>query len=187
MEIPGSTLITVRSSSRSPPVDKDSKSRQPSRALTPSLMFTGARSSMQSEHVRRLENVVQRGVITNGKSHSLESRMLDEIEEMDEDEEGDSDSFQCKDSPDDCIVVVDSPTQLPSLRAENSQCGHGLHSVSTTLVCDEDGCKVESFEDEVSASLEWFRSTFNRIGKNGRIMLADFKQAATDCDVRMTL
>ena len=112
--------------------------------------------------------------------------MLDEIEEMDMEEGVDSDSTQGKESHD--IVVVNSPTQLPSgsARSNNNHCGHGLHSVSTTMVGDEE-TRVESFEDEVSIALEWFRSTFNRIGKNGRITLADFKQAAVEYDVSISV
>ena len=175
MEIPGPTLITVRSSSNSPnDADGIFSQSHSEAAVTPTGLIL-SNPSMQSQHGS--------APIANVNTRSLESHMLEEIEEMDMEEGTNSDSSQGKESHD--IVVVNSPTQVPgSARGDHSNCcGHGLHSVSTTVVADEEA-RVDSFEDEVSIALEWFRSTFNKIGKNGRISLSDFKQAATECDVR---
>lgn len=173
MEIPESTLITVRSSSNSPNETDEifSQCHLKTRTVTPSGLIFASPSA------------VQPAPIANGNTRSLESHMLEEIKEMGMQEGTESDSSQDKESHD--IVVVNSPAQLPGSASGNHSncCGHGLHSVSTTVVGYEEA-KVESFEDEVSIALEWFRSTFNEIGKNGRITLADFKHAATDCDVR---
>ena len=184
MEIPNATLITVRSSSSSEDDDAsimtnggysgcpgiDNQSRE-------ATMF--ANPSVHSPHIECFEKRPQRCGIIKGNTQSLESHMLEEIEEMDE-EELDSSGQYHKDSQDEHIIEMDSPTQLPP---GDNHCVHGLHSVSTTLVADDEH-RVESLEDEVSSALEWFRSTFNKIGKDNRITLRDFKQAAIGCDVR---
>ena len=189
MEIPGATFITVTSSNSSPSVEEDGavisvenfSNRHPQtsrevRAETPNLIFANA--SMQSQHKRRSEIKALRGsVASNRNTQSLESHMLNEIEEVEEED------IECKDSQDEDIIAVNSPSHLPNASGENNYYLHGLQSVSTTLVGEEE-CRRESLEDEVSAALEWFRSTFNKIGKNGRISLGDFKQAARECDVR---
>ena len=179
MEIPGSTLITVRSSINSPNETDEIFSQCHSqtrefRAVTP----TGTIFANPS--------AVQPAQIANGnRTRSLESQMLEEIKEVGMEGGTESDSSQDKESHE--IVVVNSPAHLPgsASRDQSNCCGqsHGLHSVSTTVVGYEEA-RVESFEDEISFALEWFRSTFNKIGKNGRITLADFKHAATECDVR---
>jgi hypothetical protein len=185
MEIPNVTLITVRSSSVSEDDDAsiitnggysgclsiDTQSRE-------AIMF--ANPSVHSPpHVERFEKMPQRCAIIKGNTQSLESHMLEEIEEMEE-EELDSSGPCHKDCQDEHIIEVDSPTELPP---GDNHCGHGMHSVSTTLVADDEH-RTESLEDEISSALEWFRSTFNKIGKDDRITLRDFKQAAIGCDVR---
>lgn len=183
MEIPKATLITVRSSSSSEDDDAsvitnggysgcpsiDNQSRE-------SAMF--ANLSLHSPHVEHFEKRPQKCGIIKGNTQSLESHMLEEIEEMDEEELGSSSQY-CKESQDKHIIEVDSPTHLPP---GGNHCGHGLHSLSTILVADDEH-RTESLEDEVSSALEWFRSTFNKIGKGDRITLRDFKQAAIGCDV----
>ena len=197
MEIPDATLITVRSSTNSLEVDDDASivinggvSRCPfvpnrsreSGSVTPTVTVF-ANPSMHSP-LDKFENGVERRGIIKVNTESLESHMLEEIEEMEEEDLDTSQSH--KDSQDEHIIEVDSPTQLPPGRGQDSHCGHGLHSVSTSLVADEER-RTESLEDEVSIALEWFRSTFNKIGKDDRITLRDFKRAATECDVRNTI
>lgn len=208
MEIPDARLITVRSSSSSPKAQEDvsdadyrngiadvilgcsevqQQQTRESRVMSPAITF--ANPSVHSLHMNPFEKKVQRGRLANGNTQSLESHMLEEIEEMEEEDHSEVDNSSCNDcgSQDDHIIVVNSPTQLPSVGGEDGQCKHGLHSVSTTLVAEEEeeGTRTGSLEDEVSVALEWFRSTFNKIGKNGRITLRDFKQAATECEVRI--
>ena len=204
MEIPGSTLITVQSSINSQQVEDGSspfhcaQTGKPAdsvcRPVTPLVSSTLPRQSEQhsiSSHTRRK--------IVYSNTQSLESRLLEEIEEMDENEAGrtgrgsdnsdqlyDSDSTERihkTDSQDEHIVVINSPTHLPYTAREDNHLGCGLHSVSTVLVGDEEG-RVDSFEDEVSVALEWFRSTFDERGNGGRITLAVFKQAAMECEVK---
>ena len=184
MEIPNATLITVRSSCSSED-DDASVITNGGYSACPSIVHQSreaivfANPSMHSPQEEQFEKRPQRRSIIKGNTQSLESHMLEEIEEMEE-EELDT-SGQCRqDSQDEHIIEVDSPTQLPH------DCGHGLHSVSTTLVADDEH-RTENLEDEVSIALDWFRSTFNKIGKDNRITLRDFKQAATGCDVRRNL
>ena len=181
MEIPNATLIIVRSSSVSE--DDDSSivtngdySGSIANQSREGMMF--ANPSVHSPHAECLEKIPQRCAIIKGNTQSLESHMLEEIEEMEE-EELNSSSLYHKDSQDEQILEDDSPTELPP---DDNHCGNGLHSVSTTLVADGEH-QTESLEDEVSSTLEWFRSTFNKIGKDDRITLRDFKQAAIGCDV----
>ena len=218
MEIPGPTLITVQSSINSqqpvdgPPagsanlsmchgqitVGAESTSTRP---VTP-LVFANP-SALQSEQCSvSLDGKHRRSKITCANTQSLESRMLEEIVEMDETDiagtpsggSGESQLEISSDSSeqlnkeesqdqDEHIVVINSPTHLPYAMREH---GGGLHSVSTTLVVDEEH-RVDSFEDEVSTALEWFRSTFSEIGNSGRISLAVFKQAAMECDVNISI
>lgn len=190
MEIPNATLITVRSSSSSEDDDAPIMTNggcsgcpgivNQSRHTREATKF--ANPSVHSPHVECFEKRPQGCGIIKGNTQSLESHMLKEIEEMDE-EELDSSGQYHKDSQDEHIIEMDSPTQLPP---GDNHCGHGLHSVSTTLVADGEHW-TESLEDEVSSALEWFRSTFNKIGKDDRITLRDFKQAAIGCDVRRIL
>ncbi len=42
----------------------------------------------------------------------------------------------------------------------------------------------EEAEQEISQVLEWFRSTFQKIGKHEGVTLRDFKLAARECEVR---
>lgn len=187
MEIPNATLITVRSSSSSedddaPIMTNGGYSGCPgtvnqSRHAREATTF--ANPSVHSPHVECFEKRPQVCGIIKGNTQSLESHMLEEIEEMDE-EELDSSGQYHKDSQDEHIIEMDSPKQLPP---GDNHCGHRLYSVSTTLVADDEH-RTESLEDEVSSALEWFRSTFNKIGKDDRITLRDFKQAAIGCEVR---
>ena len=178
MEIPNATLIIVRSSSVSEDDDASiitngGYSGSIANQSREGVMF--ANPSVHSPHAECLEKIPQRCAIVKGNTQSLESRMLEEIEEMEE-EELDSSGLYHKDSRDEQIIEVDSPTD------GDNHCGHRVHSVSTTLVADGEH-RTESLEDEVSSALEWFRSTFNKIGKDDRITLRDFKQAAIGCDV----
>ena len=187
MEIPNATLITVRSSSSS---EDDNASiianggylgcPDTNNLSNEARVF--ANPSVHSPHVECFEKKPQRCGISKDNTQSLESHMLEEIEEMEE-EELDSSGQYRQESQDEHIIQVDSPTQLPP---GDNHCGHGLHSVSTTLVADDEH-RTGSLEDEVSSALEWFRSTFNKIGKDDRITLRDFKQAAVGCDVRRML
>lgn len=182
MEIPNATLIIVRSSSVS---EDDDASIITNGGYSGSIENQSREGMMlanppvHSPHAECLEKMPQRCVIIKGNTQSLESHMLEEIEEMEEEELDSSDLYH-KDSQDEQIIEVDSPTELPP---GDNHCGHGLHSVSTTLVADDEH-RTESLEDEVSSALEWFRSAFNKIGKDDRITLRDFKQAAIGCDVR---
>lgn len=188
MEIPNPTLITVRSSSSSED-DNASTIANGGYSECPNIVRLSREAtvvfgnpSMHSPQIEQFEKTPQSRGVIKGNTQTLESHMLEEIEEMEEEESDSRSSGQCcQDSQDEPhIIEVDSPTYIPH---EDNHCGHGLHSVSTTLVADDEH-RTESMEDEVSIALEWFRSTFNKIGKDNRISLRDFKQAATGCDVR---
>ena len=65
-----------------------------------------------------------------------------------------------------------------------------LHSLSTTLAEEGGGsssghCNATIYneEEEIPQVLEWFRVTFTRIGKHGRVTLRDLKHAATEYEV----
>lgn len=196
MEIPNAKLITVKSSSSSEDENEDvsitmnkSFSDFPDAHPTREVTVFGNCAPIHSPRppLLQFETRSQRCGTIKVNTESLESHTLEEIVEIDEEEEGDSEDQCCKDSQDEHIIEIESPTMMPVGRSEegsHGHCGPGLHSTSTTMVADSEEQQMGSFEDEVSTALEWFRSIFNELGKDDCITVRDFKQAATGYDVR---
>jgi len=83
-----------------------------------------------------------------------------------------SESRECETATD--VRVRSSELQSPALALCHD-------STSTTPALQEE--RQQDFEEELSQVLEWFRGTFTRIGKHGRVSLRDFKYAARECEV----
>ena len=83
-----------------------------------------------------------------------------------------SESRECETPTD--VRVRNTELQSPALALCHD-------STSTTPALQEE--RQQDFEEELSQVLEWFRGTFTRIGKHGRVTLRDFKCAARECEV----
>ena len=83
-----------------------------------------------------------------------------------------SESRECETTTD--VRVRSSELQSPALALCHD-------STSTTPALQEE--RQQDFQEELSQVLEWFRDTFTRIGKHGRVSLRDFKCAARECEV----
>ena len=62
-----------------------------------------------------------------------------------------------------------------------------LQSMSTVIADDNNSQETTTRSHEVSQVLDWFRSTFNQIGKHGRVTLKDMKYAAKEYEVYLKI
>ena len=114
----------------------------------------------------RLHVGTPRGPITLGRLSNDEQRLRESRRQSQRERESPALSIGSS--------VFQSPTHAPRLCND---------STSTTPAVQEEAALRQQDAEELSRVLEWFRATFTRIGKHGRVSLKDFKYAAKECEV----
>lgn len=130
------------------------------------------------------ERILQQVENTSRASISVEREISAASPEVCKHEDSATESIQRTPSNSAKIFMVETEPDCMNPRVKIKDIANTLQSTSTALAEEEArSCASVACGEGISQILDWFKSTFTEVSKNGKVTLRDMKQAAKTYEV----